>query len=175
MQPRRKVIASLSPGFKYLENRLTNDSSVARPYHCADELAVLKAVRVFDPSRAALNALSADSVRSLSVMRCISEELIEGMLSELDRYTTAARDFETDREDVEMFTSSVLKFWRTHRSQLPTWAKAARIVFALSPNSASCERVFSLLASMFSPEQKSTLTDAVQASLMRRYNKREVG
>jgi hypothetical protein len=74
-----------------------------------------------------------------------------------------------------MFTSSVLKFWRTHRSQLPTWAKAARIVFALSPNSASCERAFSLLASMFSPEQKATLADVIQAALMMRYNKREVG
>jgi hypothetical protein len=169
------VIASLSPGFEYLENRMTNSSSVARPYHCADDLAVFKAVRVFDPSRAALHALNADSVRSLSVVRCISEELIEGMLTELDKYTTAARDFETDRADVETFTSSVLKFWRTHRSELPTWSKAARIVFALSPNSASCERVFSLLASMFSPEQKATLGDALQASLMLRYNKREVG
>ena len=55
------------------------------------------------------------------------------------------------------------------------WAKDARIVFALSPNSASCERVFSLLVSMFSPEQKATLGGALQASLMLRYNKREVG
>ena len=86
-------------------------------------------------------------------MCCISEELIEGILTELDGYTTSARDFETDREDVEMFTSSVLKFWRMHRSQLPTWAKAAHIVFALSPNSASCKReASSLLASMFFPE-----------------------
>ena len=84
---------------------------------------------MFDPSWVALNAHSADSVRSLSVLRCISGELIEGMLTELDGYIAAARDFETDREDVEMFTSSVLKFCRSHRSRLPTWAKAARVVF----------------------------------------------
>ena len=167
------MIASLKPGFEYLEKRLTDQC--ARPYHCAHMLAVLKAVRAFDPAWAALHNLSADVVRSLSVVRCISEELIEGMLTELDRYTTAARDFEVDRADVDAFTESVLKFWRTHRSTLPMWAKAARIVFALSPNSASCERVFSLLASMFSPEQKSSLGDALQASLMLRYNKREVG
>ena len=46
---------------------------------------------------------------------------------------------------------------------------------ALSPNSAPCERVFSLLACMFDPSQKATLSDALQASLMLRYNKREVG
>ena len=78
------MTASLSPGFEYLEHSLSNDSSVARPYHCADELKVFKAVRVFDSSWAALNAHNADSVRSLSVMRCISGELIEGMLTELD-------------------------------------------------------------------------------------------
>jgi len=172
-QPRKKVIASLTPGFEYLEKRLTDQC--ARPYHCAHMLAVLNAVRAFDPAWAALHNLSADGVRSLSVVRCISEELIEGMLTELDGYTTAARDFETDRADVDAFTTSVLKFWRTHRSRLPTWAKAARIIFALSPNSASCERVFSLLASMYTPEQKGTLKDALQASLMLRYNKREVG
>ena len=116
-------------------------------------LAVLQTVRAFDPAWVALHNLRVDGVRSLSVVRCISEELIEGMLPKLDRYTTAARDFEADRADFDAFTTSVLKFWRTHCSRLPTCAKAAHIIFALSPNSASCERVFSLLASMHTPEQ----------------------
>jgi hypothetical protein len=155
--------------------RLTNHPSIARPYHCAHEHAVFKAVRVFDPAWVRLTELNADRVQSLSVVRCITEDLIEGMLTELDKYIIAAHDFEADPADIEAFTTSVLAFWRTHRCALPMWAKAARIVFALSPNSASCERVFSLLASMFTPEQKATLGDALQASLMLRYNKREVG
>ena len=46
------------------------------------------------------------------------------------------------------------------------------MVFAMSPNSASCERVFSLLKQMFGLEKKSVLADYMQAGLMLRYNKR---
>ena len=40
------------------------------------------------------------------------------------------------------------------------------------PNSASCERVFSLLKQMFGNDQKGGLADYMQAVLMRRFNKR---
>ena len=36
-------------------------------------------------------------------------------------------------------------------------ALAARVVFAISPNSASCERVFSLIKQLFGDQQLSTL------------------
>ena len=42
----------------------------------------------------------------------------------------------------------------------------------MSPNSASCERVFSLLKQMFGVDQKAVLADYMQAALMLRYNKR---
>ena len=54
-------------------------------------------------------------------------------------------------------------------------ALAARIVFAISPNSASCERVFALLKNLFGEQQMSALADYVQASLMLNYNGRRVG
>ena len=57
----------------------------------------------------------------------------------------------------------------------PAWALAARIVFALSPNSASCERVFALLRRLFGEEQFSALRDYLQSSLMLNYNGRTVG
>ena len=46
---------------------------------------------------------------------------------------------------------------------------------AISPNSASCERVFALLRRLFGEEQMRALADYIQASLMLNYNKREVG
>ena len=52
---------------------------------------------------------------------------------------------------------------------------AARIVFAVSPNSASCERVFARLKNLFGDEQMSALADYVQAALMLSYNGRLVG
>ena len=53
--------------------------------------------------------------------------------------------------------------------------RAARVVFAISPNSASCERVFSLLKNLFGEQQMASLADYVQASLMINYNGRKVG
>ena len=59
--------------------------------------------------------------------------------------------------------------------QHAAWALAARIVFAISPNSASCERVFALLKNLFGDEAMSALADYLQAGLMLNYNKRIVG
>ena len=63
----------------------------------------------------------------------------------------------------------------TNSSTFPAWALAARIVFAISPNSASCERVFALLKNLFGEQQMSALADYVQAALMLNYNGRRVG
>ena len=73
------------------------------------------------------------------------------------------------------YRAGVLMWWRTHSYAFPQWALAARIVFAISPNSASCERVFSLLKQMFGEQQITTLADAIRAALMLRYNGRMVG
>ena len=57
------------------------------------------------------------------------------------------------------------------KSKFPTWAVAARIVFSFTPNSAACERVFSLLKFMFGDQQQwATLGDYIQAALMLSYN-----
>ena len=47
------------------------------------------------------------------------------------------------------FTESVLVFWRRNWRKFPTWAKAASIVFSMTPSSAGAERVFSFLKLMF--------------------------
>ena len=46
---------------------------------------------------------------------------------------------------------------------------------SLPTNSASCERVFSLLKVMFGEQQMSALADYIKAALMLRYNQRRVG
>ena len=49
------------------------------------------------------------------------------------------------------------------------------MAFALSPNSGSCERVFSLVKNMFGEQQMLALADYHRASLMLKFNKRTVG
>ena len=54
-------------------------------------------------------------------------------------------------------------------------AGRARHLCHLTHNSASCERVFSLLKQLFGEQQINSLADLLQASLMLNYNKRVVG
>ena len=80
-----------------------------------------------------------------------------------------------DHSDVHAFTEAVLEFWRKHGNKMPTWREMAKRVFAIPPNSAAPERVFSLLEAMFGKDQIAALSDMIQAALMLRYNKRTVG
>ena len=57
----------------------------------------------------------------------------------------------------------------------PPWSRAARIIFAFTPNSAACERVFSLLKSFIGDQQALALADQIQTALMLAYNERRVG
>ena len=85
---------------------------------------------------------------------------------------------QVDHESVHTFTEKVLDWWSHNGSKIPEWALATQIVFTFTPSSASCERVFSLLKSMYGHvghEQHSALMDQVQASLMLKYNERRVG
>ena len=96
--------------------------------------------------------------------------------SELHKYLADAKNAPPlDQSSVNDYSEGLLTWWRTHGSKFPAWALAARIVFAISPNSASCERVFSLLEQMFGEDQHSALSDALQAALMLAYNKRRLG
>ena len=68
-----------------------------------------------------------------------------------------------------------MEFWAKNRDKFPTWSKAARIIFSLSPNSAACERVFSLLKLFFGEQQDSSLDDQIEVALMLAYNGRSLG
>ena len=69
------------------------------------------------------------------------------------------------------FTESVLVFWRRNWRKFPTWAKAASIVFSMTPNSAGAERVFSFLKLMFGDTRTTALAGLIEGSLMLKYNK----
>lgn len=106
-------------------------------------------------------------------------KLIPSLKTELTHFLSAAKTFKLSTERLEMsdFTKQVLKFW-AHNSDskvFPTWVRAARIVFSLSPNSASCERVFSLLAQFYGDTREGALADQIEASLMLNYNQRRLG
>ena len=102
--------------------------------------------------------------------------MLAGMKGELPQYLAAANGAMVfDKTDVESFTNDLLTWWRVNGKSFPAWAEAARVAFAMSPNSASCERVFALLKLMFGEQQMTSLADIIQAALLLRYNGRTVG
>ena len=127
---------------------------------------------MFNPSHAAQH-LAPDGVDALADIKPLSyHNLITGMKSEVHAYLTACVGVVVDTSSMEAFTNSVLLFWRRNGHKFPTWAAAARIMFSMTPNSASAERVFSLLKAMFGDAARaSSLSDLVQGSLMLKFNK----
>ena len=98
-----------------------------------------------------------------------------GMIGEIADYKAMAAGFTADPHKMDEFTEKVLRFWRGKREKLPNCRAAARIAFALKPNSASCERVFSLLKQFFGEQEDASLADLIQAILMLNYNNRSPG
>lgn len=104
--------------------------------------------------------------------------LVPKMAADTSKYLSLADKFECDHEDIEEFTKKVLAFWaKAAKQELKgsAWLVAARITFALSPNSASCERVFSLLKQFYGEQRDSSLADQIEVSLMLAFNGRSVG
>ena len=151
---------------------------------------------MFDPSFVAENAAKIDAawVRKLEDIIPIAQHGISdgavsqhgdadcdddhelSFVSKLERdlplYLAAARDFTCNHADVGEFTKAVLGWWKNHGAEVGAWAIGAQIVFSFTPNSASAERIFSLMKDMFGLKQAGVLADILQASMMLRYHKR---
>ena len=102
--------------------------------------------------------------------------MLEDLKQQMPQYISAAADAPIfDKASVADYTTAVLGWWRTNGSSFPAWALAARITFAISPNSASCERVFALVKNLFGDQQLSAPKDYIQAVLKLNYHGRVVG
>ena len=156
------------------QNRITGNCESC--YDCSHCYEICMLAQAFDPSHALEQQIDAAFVRRMVVVKPLAEEqgLLTAMEGELHHYLASAAGASFDHDDADAFTEAMLLWWRNHSAELPAWSKAARIIFALTPNSASCERVFSLLKNMFSDEQRSCLGDMLQGSLMLRYNQRQM-
>ena len=165
------------PEFDDLENRLTGNCR--NQFSCEHTYEVFRLARVFDPSFASENEalINQAFIRSLASIKPLARDdgaLIRALERDSHLYIAAARGFTVDHSNVDVFTEAVLAWWKNHGLSTGAWCDAAEIVFSLTPNSASAERVFSLLKCMFGDNQDSCLADLVQASIMLRYNKREL-
>ena len=173
--PERKAIChALVPGFEYLEARITGTCDAQ--YRLNDMYELCRVARAFDPSftKDHLDAAFVDSMSAITPLNALG--MLNDLKQQLPQYKAAAASAPAfDKASVADYSDAILSWWRTSSSTFPAWALAARIVFAISPNSASCERVFALLKNLFGEQQMLSLADYVQAALMLNYNKRCVG
>lgn len=173
---RAKILRVLQAAFDYLDDRITGVCHVSG-YSCAHMYDVCRAAQLFNPAFAASH-LTSRSVDVLyhTVTPFAHHVSLEALKAEIPAFLSAAAEVDSiDVSDVADFSSQVLRFWRgASKTALKEWCKAAKIVFAMSPNSAACERVFSLLDNMYGDQQLCSLADSIQASLMLRYNGRSV-
>lgn len=173
--PQRKAMAdALAKGFAYLESRITGTCDAV--YDCSPMYNLCRLVQIFDPAYAAAHATpqSVDDLATVVPLGALAN--LTQMKAQLPVYLQRAVGFTPDYSDVESFTTSVLGWWKANGdSAISAWKDAARIVFAISPNSASCERVFSLLKTMFGDQQMSSLADYIHAALTLHYNGRKIG
>ena len=139
-----------------------------------------------------IDALKAE-VQTLLVMKCVNQERIEALVSELPAYTHSCTDYAgqwlfrapspwTTLAEVKSFKKArsdpvglpILEFFRNYSTSFPAWAELAEDIFILSPSSAAVERVFSVLRDKFDSKTLQALVDYITASLMLRANEREI-
>lgn len=127
-----------------------------------------------NPAHAAMFLTPTDVEMMVATVLPLMEHVdVEKLKQELPTYLAVAKEVDIDTSTASIFSDQVLAFWRsTPKDNMQEWRKAAYIIFSMSPNSAACERVFSLLKTMYGSQQDSVLADHLQASLMLRYNGR---
>ena len=174
MPERKRLADAVATAFNYLESRITGTCDAI--YDCSEMYEVCRLVQAFDPSFATAH-VTAQWIYGLATVKPLGTLAnLNQMKAQLPIYLQRAASFQTSHTSVDDFSKEVLAWWRDNSdAQISAWSTAARIVFAMSPNSASCERVFALLRNMFGEQQFHSLADYIQAALMLRFNKRPIG
>ena len=175
---RKDIVKALKEVYAYIKGRFDGECAQPGTYSCKEEYALFDRLRIFSPARALeLDIITSDGIKAMVAemghddMRALEA----GMIREIADYKAMAAGFTADPHKMDEFTEKVLRFWRGKREKLPNFRAAARIAFALKPNSASCERVFSLLKQFFGEQEDDSLADLIQAILMLNYNNRSPG
>ena len=163
------LVKKAKGAYDYLEDRLNN--RCAAPYWCKEQHRITGLLRAFNPAfgHGKVDALWVQRLASLPCFAHI-QGIADLLRRELPDYLIACQGTQIDHRDMKAFSREVLQWWASNNSKFPTWSLAARIAFCLSPNSACCERVFSLLQCMFGANRASSLADQVEASVLLRFN-----
>ena len=124
-------------------------------------------VQQLRPNAASVEELSS-SVRNFSFLDV--DTTIADLVHELPHYLEVADGTDIAEEEEE----KKVQWWARHERTLPNWPAVVRKwLLLVQPSSAPAERVFSLMKHFFTHQQENALQEAVEASVMLRYNGKE--
>jgi hypothetical protein len=166
----QEIVDGLNPAPAYLEARLTG--TCQHVYSCVQSYEICELLQLFDPSFIEKNDITAAHVARLEVIVPFGAQpvLKEELQRDLHLYAAESPGFTIDHGDVGDFTAGILTWWKNHATEVGAWSGAAKIAFAMAPNSAGSSVLFSMLKTLFGSNQDSALADFICGSMMLHYN-----
>jgi len=127
-------IAAIPPGWEYLTNTVMG---VMGPL-----VETFKAARLFSPHHITQLRPVANDVDVLTSIAFLNDAaMIANMKNELPRYLARANGIADGVDPI--------RWWKENEAELPCWSAAAKLILLMQPSSASSERVFSILTTVF--------------------------
>jgi hypothetical protein len=171
---RGHAISGMNVGFFYLVDKFGQESNLQQ------NLSVFDACRIFNPVYAECDLRRSGGNRAqvsdiLKKIRIFDDTEIAKMASECCKYLALASELnlkDRNRFDVAG-DNTCFEWWVSMKTKLPQFSAGAFKVALLQPSSACVERVFSLLESTFSDQQRSMLKDAREVTIMLQYHKKK--
>ena len=154
-------------------------------------LDIMRASRLFNFAFVALNspvALIAEIKKYMGLFGCIAanpnkDDIIESLIKELvsaDGYYEQAKLFMKENYDMVTIAGKkeiylpmpyeMWRFWKQNALLLPKWADVSNNVALIATSSADSERGFSMYSGLISNQQKSSLEDKIEATVLIRHN-----
>ena len=106
--------------------------------------------------------------------------MLQDLIAELPKYKERAIQFCNTEYDLVTIADKKVKnvpmpyemwrFWRENSLTLPTWADVSNNVALIATSSADAERGFSMYDGLVSKQQKSSLQDKIEATVLIRHN-----
>ena len=121
---------------------------------------IFKLAQLFDQPYVSERSNTTDLVARLTEIKSFGErsELMARLQRDLPTYIAAANGFSVDHSDVGDFTEGIPSWLESHAYEVGAWSEAVRIAFAMAPNAAVAERVFSLMKILLRSNQDTALS-----------------
>ena len=150
-------VSAVQPGWEYFYQ------TVMGPIN--QQVEIFKATRLFSPHQIGQLHHVANDIDVLTSIAFLDEAaLIYTLKNDLPRYIARADGIAANAHPVE--------WWKANEADLPFWSAVAKLILLIQPSSASSERVFSILTTLFGHLQDLVLQDYIECSLMLQFNKR---